>query len=223
MQVSMAQLYRFCFIPRQSDQCGDAHDEQSDHPACPEYIHKAARQTAASPVTAPTASWRWRWWWSRSSAVWWPAHTAGASAARPAWPSWSPMSSWSWHIHPSCLCFQDRSAVLVEMIAFQENIALNPVHQNPKPSVSQLRRAPARLLLSSLAFEPCCAVFAVIFSWNAIVLTDIYDCGSMKCGAIRSILGVKIPFEANILYNIMSCPTNGHETRIAPHFVLPQS
>ena len=172
MQVSMAQLYRFCFIPRQSDQCGDAHDEQSDHPACP---------------------------------------------------SWSPMSSWSWHIHPSCLCFQDRSAVLVEMIAFQENIALNPVHQNPKPSVSQLRRAPARLLLSSLAFEPCCAVFAVIFSWNAIVLTDIYDCGSMKCGAIRSILGVKIPFEANILYNIMSCPTNGHETRIAPHFVLPQS
>ena len=54
-------------------------------------------------------------------------------------------------------------------IAFQENIASNPAHQNSKSGVSQLRRAPARLLLSSLAFEPCCAVFAAIFSWNAIV------------------------------------------------------
>ena len=27
---------------------------------------------------------------------------------------------------------------------------------------------PARLPLSSLLFEPCCAVFAAIFSWNAI-------------------------------------------------------
>ena len=38
-------------------------------------------------------------------------------------------------------------------IAIQGNIAPNPVHQNAKSSVSQLRRAPARHQLPSLSFH----------------------------------------------------------------------
>ena len=53
-------------------------------------------------------------------------------------------------------------------IAFQENIASNPAHQNPKPSVSQLRRVPAHILQSSLTFESCYAAFTATFSWNII-------------------------------------------------------
>ena len=105
---------RFFCIPGQSDQCGNAHDKQSDHSACPQYIHKAARQTTAPSITAaPAVSRRW-WRRPRSSAARrsahsarsaWSAHSSGASAARP---SWSPTSSWSWHSNPSCLCFQDK-------------------------------------------------------------------------------------------------------------------
>ena len=53
-------------------------------------------------------------------------------------------------------------------IAIQGNIAPNPVHQNAKSSISQLRRAPARHQLPSLSFTFCYTVFAVIFSWIAI-------------------------------------------------------
>ena len=59
--------------------------------------------------------------------------------------------------------------ILRNTIAIQGNIASNPVHQNAKSSVRQLRRAPARHQLPSLSFTFCYTVFAVIFSWIAII------------------------------------------------------